>query len=160
MKAMNEFEKTIQSYLDRFAGNDAVFAGKYQAAKSTIEKSITKCCEYIYDWVQKQKRPGFTDDEIYGQAVHFYDEQALNAPGNVGTHPSVVVNHVVELTEEEREEARIRVRKAFEQQELARIKAEDEKTRQKAEKKAEKDKRKAEAKRDKQSAGMMDLFGI
>lgn len=47
---------------------------------------------------------GFEDAEIYGMAIHYYEESEIE----VGALPNcqVVVNHTVELTEEEREQAR------------------------------------------------------
>lgn len=49
---------------------------------------------------------GFSDDEIYSMAVHYYDEDNIE----VGKPNSckVVVNHTIELTEEEKAEARQR----------------------------------------------------
>jgi peptidyl-tRNA hydrolase len=53
--------------------------------------------------VQKSGCNGFADDEIFGMAVHYYDEDNIEIGKPMNAH--VVVNHVVELTEEEKEEA-------------------------------------------------------
>jgi hypothetical protein len=46
---------------------------------------------------------GFADEEIYSMAVHYYDEDNINIGDPVDCH--VTVNHVVELTEEEKQQA-------------------------------------------------------
>ena len=47
---------------------------------------------------------GFSDGEIYGQAIHYYDENEIEVGKPIQCQ--VAVNHVVELTEEEKQEAR------------------------------------------------------
>jgi peptidyl-tRNA hydrolase len=54
--------------------------------------------------VQKSGCNGFTDDEIFGMAVHYYDEDNIEVGKPMNAH--VVVNHIVELTAEEKEQAR------------------------------------------------------
>lgn len=76
---MNEFEKTIKAHLDRMAAADARFAAKYRDGG----KSVGDCCRYIISEVKKTGRSGFTDDEIYGMAVHFFDEEDVKAPDTV-----------------------------------------------------------------------------
>ena len=100
MKGTQAFQDTIQAYLDRKAENDALFAVKY----ANPSKSVSECCAFIFSEVQKLGVCGLTDDEVYGIAVHFYEESEVSAP----TIPNcrVVVNHMVELTEEEKAEAR------------------------------------------------------
>lgn len=93
---MNTFEKTIKAHIDKVAQEDAVFASKYEAKKKDIEG----CCKYIIAEVRKSGRQGFADEEIYGMAMHYFDE-GLEAPSGVQTC-NVVVNHTVELTEEEK----------------------------------------------------------
>lgn len=62
-------------------------------------KSLDKCITYILNQVQKSGCNGFTDDEIYSMAVHYYVEKDLE-PGNP-VDCQVIVNHHVQLTEEE-----------------------------------------------------------
>lgn len=88
MRGTRIFEKTIRDYLDKRAKEDELFAVAY--AKEG--KSISECCNYILERVSKSGRNGFTDEEIYGMAVHYYDEDNIKAeamPSNV----RVVVNH-------------------------------------------------------------------
>ncbi|MDA6859547.1 Cas9 inhibitor AcrIIA9 family protein, partial [Escherichia coli] len=40
-------------------------------------KNIDDCVTYILNYVQKSGCNGFSDGEIYGQAVHYYDENEI-----------------------------------------------------------------------------------
>ena len=100
MKASNHFTRTILTYLELRAESDNLFAESF--AKEN--KNIDDCVTYILNEVQKSGCMGFADYEIYSMAVHYYDEDDIE----VGKPMSgkIVVNHVVELTEEEKEQAK------------------------------------------------------
>ena len=100
MKASNHFKNTIKTYLDQRAETDVLFSFQY----SKPEKNIDDCVTYILNEVKKSGCNGFADDEIYSMAVHYYDEDNIEVGKPMNAH--VVVNHVVELTEEEKEQAR------------------------------------------------------
>jgi hypothetical protein len=100
MKASNHFKNTIQAYLDQRAESDVLFSFQY----SKPEKNIDDCVTYILNAVQKSGCNGFADEEIYSMAVHYYDEDKIEVGKPMNGH--VVVNHVVQLTEEEKEQAR------------------------------------------------------
>lgn len=100
MKASNHFKNTIKAYLDQRAETDVLFSFQY----SKPEKSIDDCVTYILNEVRKSGCNGFADDEIYSMAVHYYDEDNIEVGKPMNAH--VVVNHVVELTAEEKEQAR------------------------------------------------------
>ncbi|KAA6301310.1 MAG: hypothetical protein EZS26_002507 [Candidatus Ordinivivax streblomastigis] len=102
MKATDNFKATIKACLDQRAESDILFSFKYSAPK----KNIDDCITYILNTVQKSGCNGFADDEIFGMAVHYYDEDNIEAGKPMNAH--VVVNHVVQLTEEEKQEARQR----------------------------------------------------
>lgn len=109
MKATDHFKETIKNYLDNLAASDEIFAATY----AKPNKSLDECINYIFQQVMKSGYGGFTDDEVYGMAVHYYDEDELT---DIPTQSCrVIVNHVVELTEEEKAEAR---RKAIEEYQL------------------------------------------
>ena len=55
-------------YLEQRAAEDALFAKNYR----NPAKNIDDCVTYILNHVQKSGCNGFTDGEIYGQAVHYY----------------------------------------------------------------------------------------
>jgi len=101
MKASNHFKNTIKAYLDQRAETDVLFALQY----SKPEKNIDDCVTYILNEVKKSGCNGFADDEIYNMAVHFYDEDNIEI-GMPINDAHVVVNHFVELTEEEKVQAR------------------------------------------------------
>ena len=100
MKASNHFKNTIKTYLEQRAETDVLFSFQY----SKPEKNIDDCVTYILNEVKKSGCNGFADDEIYSMAVHYYDEDNIEVGKPMNAH--VVVNHVVELTEEEKEQAR------------------------------------------------------
>ena len=64
------FAEAIKSYLDRRASEDKMFAESY----SNPKKNIIECCDFIVSEVKRQNRTAMTDDEVYGLAVHYYDE--------------------------------------------------------------------------------------
>lgn len=100
MKGTDIFKRTIHTYLVQRAASDELFAEKY----ANPQKSIDDCVTYILNTVQKSGCNGFADDEIYSMAVHYYDEDNIEIGKPINAN--VVVNHVVELTEEEKEQAR------------------------------------------------------
>jgi hypothetical protein len=100
MKSTEHFKNTIKTYLDKRAHEDELFAAAY----AKTNKNINDCITYILNTVQKSGCNGFADDEIYSMAVHYYDEDNIVAGKPMNCH--VVVNHTVELTAEEKEEAR------------------------------------------------------
>lgn len=128
MKTTDHFKNTIKSYLDQRAQEDPLFADKYANEK----KNIDDCVTYILNTVQKTGCNGFTDDEVYGMAVHYYDEESVDIGKEISCR--VAVNHTVELTEEEKKEAR---QKAIDQYQDDIRKKELERKKKKQEKKAE-----------------------
>ena len=72
------FEKTIEKYLQEKAANDTLFAVKF--AKEN--KNIQECCSFIVSEVRKKNEKNsrvvcMTDEEVYGLAVHYYDEDDI-----------------------------------------------------------------------------------
>lgn len=106
MKGTETFKQVIKDYLETKAKNDELFAPVYNKPN----KNIDDCITYILNQVQKSGMNGFADDEIYSMAIHYYDEDDIK-PGKE-LNCNVVVNHHVELTEEEIKEAK---EKAFNQ---------------------------------------------
>ena len=99
-KGTQAFNETIKTYLEERAENDALFAVKY----ANPSKSVEECVTYILNSVQKSGCNGFEDDEIFGMATHYYDEEEIEVGKPINCQ--VVVNHTVELTEEEKKQAR------------------------------------------------------
>ena len=100
-KATDYFKQTIQSYLQRRAQEDELFAPRYANPK----KNIDDCITFILNYVKQSGCNGFEDDEIYSLAMHYYDEDDIDI-GKPLTNCKVVVNHTIVLTEEEKAEAR------------------------------------------------------
>lgn len=71
---MTPFENAIKEYLDARAKEDVKFAEKY----SNEKKSIEECCRFILGEMRKKAKSGMyvaTDAEVFGLAVHYYDEE-------------------------------------------------------------------------------------
>lgn len=113
MKATDNFKNTIQEYLEARAKADELFAKAY----AKPNKSIDECITYILNEVQRSGCNGFDDDEIYGMAVHYYDEDDIEVGKKINC--KVVVNHTVELTEKEKQELKDKARNDFYTEQLA-----------------------------------------
>jgi hypothetical protein len=100
MKSTEIFKRTIRNYLEQRAVNDELFAVAYRKP----HKNIDDCITYILNTVRKSGCNGFADDEIYSLATHFWDEDDIDVGKPFDCQ--VIVNHTVELTIEEKEEAR------------------------------------------------------
>lgn len=100
MKATKHFQNTIKAYLDKRAEIDLLFSLRYSLPKKKLEDCVT----YILNQVQKSGCNGFHDDEIFGMAVHFYDEDNIEI-GKPIHNAQVAVNHLVVLSAEEKEQA-------------------------------------------------------
>lgn len=99
METSKIFKDTIKAYLDRKAEKDELFAEKYMNEK----KNIDECCSFIISEVRKMNVCGLADEEVYGLAIHYYDEENIKVKKE---NCKVVVNHTVELTDEDKEEAK------------------------------------------------------
>ena len=92
MKGTDHFKRTIQMYLEQRAEEDTLFAKNYR----NPAKNIDDCVTYILNYVQKSGCNGFTDGEIYGQAVHYYDENEIEVGKPIQCQ--VAENPTVDLT--------------------------------------------------------------
>jgi len=88
MKGTDHFKRTIQMYLEQRAEEDTLFAKKYR----NPAKNIDECVTHILNYVQKSGCSGFTDGEIFGQAIHYYEENEIEVGKPMNCQ--VVVNHV------------------------------------------------------------------
>lgn len=115
MKTTNAFKMTILDYLETRAQFDELFRNNYQDEA----KNIDDCITYILNQVKASGQNGFTDDEIYSMAVHYYDEKDIEIGKPIDCR--VVVNHAVELTEEEKQEARKNALLQYQNEELRKM---------------------------------------
>ena len=111
MKSTDNFKRAIQDYLEARA--KTLFAKAY----AKPNKSIDECITYILNEVQRSGCNGFEDNEIFGMAVHYWDEDNLDAGKKINC--KVVVNHTVELTEKEKQELKEKARNDFYTEQLA-----------------------------------------
>ncbi|CDN30638.1 hypothetical protein BN938_0533 [Mucinivorans hirudinis] len=100
MKATDHFKETIQTYLEQRAEYDDLFAHAYRNPL----KNLDDCVTYILNYVKNSGCAGFSDEEIFGQAVHYFDEPDIEIGKPIDC--KVVVNRTIELTEQEKAEAR------------------------------------------------------
>ena len=114
-KGTEQFKATIREYLEYRASTDELFATRYADPK----KNMDECITYILNEVQRSGCNGFNDDEIYSMAIHYYDEENIEVGNPINCR--VVVNHTVELTEEEKREARQNALRQYGQEELKRL---------------------------------------
>ena len=114
-KGTDTFKTAIQNYLEYRAATDELFAPLF----ANPNKSIDECCKYIICEVHKSGMNGFDDDEIFGMAVHYYDENEIE----VGNPPQcrIISNVNTDLTEEEKKEARQKAIEQYQQAELRKI---------------------------------------
>ena len=67
----------IRQYLEERAGRDELFAAAY--AKEG--KSVEECFRYILTEARKRGTAVcMTDEEVFGMAVHYYDEDDIKVP--------------------------------------------------------------------------------
>lgn len=83
-----KFEEIIKAHLDEVAKKDELFAKSYKKKG----KSIEKCCQYIIGEVKKFAKDNVaacTDEEVYGLAIHYYDEDDVE-PSETPVNATVV----------------------------------------------------------------------
>lgn len=116
MKTTDHFRTVIEVYLTQRAEYDELFAMSF----NNPDKNMDDCITYILNSVQKSDCNGFTDDEVFSMAMHYYDETDIEIGKPTGC--KVVVNHTVELTDEERRQARLDAMKRIENEAYAKLK--------------------------------------
>jgi hypothetical protein len=100
MKTTPKFKEVIKHHLDILASHEPAFGLKY----ANEQKSVEDCCTYILNTVKKSGINGYADEEIYAMAIHYYDEEDINVGSPVNAN--VVINQKIELTDEEKADAR------------------------------------------------------
>lgn len=153
-KVSNAFKATIKAYLDKRAAEDELFAKTY--AKEN--KNLDECCNYILQQVQKSGCCGFADEEIYNMAIHYYDEDDIKDVKPVSA--KVVVNHTVELSDEEKAEAKEKAKADYEKEQLAKLKEEERKREEKERKAKEERIRKQKEAEERQKSLQLSLFDM
>ena len=106
-------------YLEQRAEEDALFAKKYR----NPAKNMDECVTHILNYVQKSGCNGFTDGEIFGQAIHYYEEKDIEVGKPLNCQVSV--NHHIELTEEEKAQARQEAIRQYQQEQMNKMRNRD-----------------------------------
>lgn len=102
MKTNDLFKQTIHAYLDKRASSDELFAKSFNKPG----KSVDECCDYILGEAKKRGNAvAMTDDEVYGMAVHYYDENKIKVNKVSGSCKVSAPPVKVELTEEDKKAA-------------------------------------------------------
>lgn len=115
MKGTDHFKELIKNYLDNRAKEDELFRAKYETTTRTIDDVVN----YIFHAVQQSGCCGLSDMEVYSMAVHAIDEPHLEIGKPMDCN--VVVNHYIELTEEEKAEQRAIALKRYQEEEMRKL---------------------------------------
>lgn len=115
MKRTEYFKEIIKNYLDNRAKEDELFRAKCETTTRTIDDVVN----YIFNEVQQSGCCGFSDMEVFSMAVHAIDEPTLEIGKPLQC--SVVVNHRIDLTEEEMAEQKAIALKRYQDEELQKI---------------------------------------
>ena len=115
MKGTEHFKEIIKNYLDSRAKEDELFRAKYETTTRTIDDVVN----YIFNEVQQSGYCGFSDMEVFSMAVHAIDEPTLEIGKPLQC--SVVVNHHIDLTEEEKAEQKAIALKRYQDEELQKL---------------------------------------
>lgn len=115
MKGTEHFKRTVQAFLEQRAAEDELFAVNYRNPAKNMDDAIT----YVLNYVQKSGCNGFSDDEIFGQFIHYFDETDIEIGKPIDC--KVVVNRHIELTAEEKIEARQKAIRQYQEEELRKM---------------------------------------
>ena len=119
MNTTEYFKRTIQAYLEERAMEDELFAAKYD----NPDKNIDDCVTYILNSKQKINNNGYCDDEKSGQDIHKKEEKDIDVGKPLNCQVSV--NHHIELTEEEKAQARQEDIRQYQQEQMNKMRNRD-----------------------------------
>lgn len=145
MKGTKPMVDAIKLYLDAFAHKDPVFKAKYESEKKNLED----CIQYILNQVKASGANGFHDDEIFGMAVHYYDEESIDIGKAINM--TVKVNRF-SLPEEDKPALIQKAKDKFEANELKKLEDKEKKRIEREKAKAKKEKEDAKALKEKEKA--------
>ena len=119
MNGTDHFKRTIQAYLDSRAAEDKLFAASYHKPN----KNIDDCITYLLNWAKSQCNGGngigVTAGEVLSQAVHYFDEDDIEVGKPLQCQ--VMVCHDMELTDEEKAEARQQAIRQYQAEEMRKL---------------------------------------
>lgn len=115
MKVSQSFKTVIEQQIKLISQTNQQLA----EALDKDGKNIDDCLKYIIMTVKKSGLNGFADQEIFDMATNYYLSDNIDLTGDLNCH--VVVNRVVQLTEEEKLKAKDDALKALVQKETQRL---------------------------------------
>lgn len=124
-----KFEEAIKTHLEQRAKEDSLFAVSF----AKPNKSITECCSYILGEARKRGNAvAVSDEEVYGMAVHYYDEDDIKvAKVPASVKASVSTSASLELTETDEDIARRAALRRLEDEQYALLKKKSAKAKKK-----------------------------
>lgn len=144
-KVSDRFKSVIKEYLNARADEDLMFASVYGKENKTLDE----CCDYIVNVIKESGRMGFADDEIFGLAVHYYQEDDIK---DVPKAPKC--NIVVNLSDQTKEQLERQAEEEYKAQKIAELKAKEAKAEETRKRRVEAAKKKDE------EIGQLSLFGL
>lgn len=95
-KTTDAFKRVIENHLQEFSQQNYLFKARLEHP----DKNIDDCISFILNHVHKSNVIGYTDEEIYALARHYYDEDNVD-PGTPLTNLEIKINHMIEPNEQE-----------------------------------------------------------
>lgn len=117
IKVSDPFRDVVISELTRRAQTEPLFSKSFHKEN----KNIDDCISFVLNTVKKSGIAGFTDDEVFGMAAHYYDEDDITPDKPMKCR--VIVNHTIQLTEEEIKAAKKQAHDEIVAAEIARLRA-------------------------------------
>lgn len=109
----NEVKEAIKAHLDALAQKDPLFAAAY----AKPGKNMDECFDYILGEVRKEGMAVYkSDQEVYGMAVHYYEEDDLKVSKIPKEERVRTAAPVAPLSEEEKAKIRQEAVEAYRQQ--------------------------------------------
>lgn len=122
---MEAFKNHIEAYINGQVEADPMFAKIFKES----ERSLDDCICYLLNWVKASGSQIVAKDEIYGQVIHFYTEN-LEPGKRIDAH--VVCATRAQLTDDDKRRAYQDALHQYQQEELAKLRANSNKPKPKA----------------------------
>ena len=104
----DHFEQCISKWLETERKKDPIFDKKVAESK----KDVQGCCNFILQQVKASNQCGYADEEVFGMARHYFDEESIKDPGKQDQCRVVVSGHI-DLSESEKAEAMEAAKKQY-----------------------------------------------
>ena len=94
---MKDFKETIKEYLEEYSKQDPLFLKKYLSEGKTLDE----CVSYILALVKKSEINGYTDEQVFKMARHYYNEKDIKVDKVESEAGRIIINKEITLTDEE-----------------------------------------------------------